>query len=71
MAKNPRNYPDTMASAESGRSHDARRKTGHAFAYKQPGWWCSLTYSTDMEGQLVDYDNKAAEMARQTANEPR
>ena len=48
MAKNPRNYPDTMPSAESGRPMTRGEKLvtfkleGSAFTYKQPGWWCSL-----------------------------
>ena len=66
MAKNPRTYPDTMASAESGRLMTRGEKLatlkidGRAFAYKQPGWWCCLTDPNDMEGQLVDDDNQEA-----------
>ena len=66
MAKNPRNYPDTIPSAESGRSMTRGEKLvtfkveGRAFTYMQPGWWCSLTDPADMEGQLVDDDNQAA-----------
>ena len=73
MAKNPRNYPDTISSAESGRPMTRGEKLvtfkieGRAFTYKQPGWWCSLTDPDDMEGQLVDDDNQVAEMARRTA----
>ena len=73
MAKNPRNYPDTMPSAESGRLMTRGEKLvtfkteGRTFAYKQPGWWCSLTDPDDMDGQLVDDDNQVAEMARRTA----
>jgi HTH-type transcriptional regulator / antitoxin MqsA len=73
VARNPREYPDTMTSAESGRpmvrgekmvSFKIQRKT---FQYRQPGWWCSLKDPNDMEGQLVDDDNLIAEMARRTA----
>lgn len=73
MAKNPRNYPDTMRSAESGRPMTRGEKQvsftieGKTFSYLQPGWWCSLTDPDDMEGQLVDEDNQVADMARRTA----
>jgi len=73
MAKNPRNYPDTIPSAESGRPMTRGEKLvtfkveGRAFTYKQPGWWCSLSDPDDMEGQLVDDDNQVADMARRTA----
>ena len=73
MAANPRNYPDTMPSAESGRLMTRGEKPvslyveGKVFHYLQPGWWCSLTDPDDMEGQLVDDDNQIAEMARRTA----
>ena len=73
MVKNPRNYPDTIPSAESGRPMTRGEKLvtfkieGRAFTYKQPGWWCSLTDPDDMDGQLVDDDNQIAEMARRTA----
>jgi HTH-type transcriptional regulator / antitoxin MqsA len=73
MAKNPRNYPDTILSAESGRPMTRGEKLvtfkvdGRAFTYKQPGWWCSLTDASDMDGQLVDDDNHVADMARRTA----
>ncbi len=73
MAKNPRNYPDTMLSAESGRPMTRGEKEvtfeieGKKFTYSQPGWWSSLTDPNDMEGQLVDEDNQIAEMARKSA----
>ena len=73
MRKTPREYPETMLSAESGRQMTRGEKTytlkldGKTFEYMQPGWWCSLTDPNDMEGQLVDDDNKVAEMARRTA----
>ena len=71
--KKPRNYPDTMLSAESGRpmTRGEKRMTitvaGQDFAYNQPGWWCSLTDPDDMEGELVDGDNQVREMVRRTA----
>jgi HTH-type transcriptional regulator/antitoxin MqsA len=73
MGKNPRNYPDTMPSAESGRHMTRGEKLvsfqieGKTYSYLQPGWWCSLTDPDDLEGQLVDEDNQIAEMARRTA----
>jgi hypothetical protein len=73
MRKNPRQYPDTMPSAESGRPMMRGEKEvaitidGKSFTYLQPGWWCSLTDPDDMEGRLVDEDNQVAEMARWTA----
>lgn len=73
MARNPRNYPETMASPESGRPMFRGEKLvsvsveGQTFRYRQPGWWCSLEDPNDLEGQLVDDDNLIAEMARRTA----
>jgi len=73
MARKPRNYPETMPSAESGRPMTRGEKLltikvqGRPYSYKQPGWWCSLTDPDDTEGQLVDEDNQVAEMARRTA----
>lgn len=73
MTKNPRDYPDTMPSAESGRPMARGEKkvsfkvAGKTFAYLQPGWWCSLDDPDDLDGQLVDEDNQVAEMARRTA----
>jgi hypothetical protein len=70
---NPRNYPDTMPSAESGRLMTRGEKLvtfkieGRVFTYAQPGWWCSLSDPDDMEGQLVDDDYQVAEIARRTA----
>jgi HTH-type transcriptional regulator / antitoxin MqsA len=71
--KNPRDYPDTMSSAESGRLMTRGEQAvtftvaGKKFTYLQPGWWYSLVDPDDMEGQLVDEDNQIAEMARRTA----
>ena len=73
MGKNPRNYPDTMPSPESGRPMARGEKlvsfkiAGETYNYLQPGWWCSLSDPDDMEGQLVDEDNQIADMARRTA----
>ena len=73
MAQNPRDYPETMPSAETGRPMTRGEKLvtfmvqGHRYSYNQPGWWCSLTDPDDTEGQLVDGDNQVAEMARRTA----
>ena len=71
--KKPRNYPDTMLSAESGRPMTRGEKPvtitvdGKTFTYNQPGWWCSLTDPNDLEGELVDGDNQVRDMARRTA----
>jgi len=73
MAKTPRNYPETLTSAESGRPMVRGEKLvtlkldGQTFHYRQPGWWCSLDDPDDLDGQLVDDDNLVAEMARRTA----
>ena len=73
MARNPREYPDTLTSPESGRTMVRGEKLvsfkikGKTFQYRQPGWWCSLKDQNDTEGQLVDNDNLIAEMARRTA----
>jgi HTH-type transcriptional regulator/antitoxin MqsA len=73
MAKNPRNYPDTMPSAESGRPMVRGEKLvtlkigEQTFEYRQPGWWCSLEDPHDLDGQLVDDDNLVAGMAHRTA----
>ena len=61
---NPRNYPDTMPSAELGRPMTRGVKAmsfeieGKTYTHLQPGWWCSLSDPDDMEGQLVDEDNQ-------------
>ena len=73
MAKNPRNYPDSLPSPESGRLMTRGEKLlsikieGHEFHYRQPGWWCSHDDPDDLDGQLVDDDNQVAEMARRSA----
>jgi HTH-type transcriptional regulator / antitoxin MqsA len=71
--RTPRDYPDTMPSAESGRMMTRGEKEmavvvdGVRYPYMQPGWWCSLTDPDDVEGQLVDEDNQIADMAERTA----
>jgi HTH-type transcriptional regulator / antitoxin MqsA len=73
MSNNPRKYPESIISAESGRKMTRGNKLvtfqieGRKFRYMQPGWWCSLTDPNDMEGQMVDEDNQVAELARRTA----
>lgn len=71
--RNPRDYPDVIQSAESGRllrrgvkalsirSGDAR------FTYGQPGWWASIDDPNDIEGQLSDEDNAVRAAARREA----
>ena len=60
---NPRNYPDVIESAETGRPLRRGVKTltididGQPFTYGQPGWWASLDDPADKEGQLIDEDN--------------
>jgi HTH-type transcriptional regulator / antitoxin MqsA len=73
MKENPRHYPDTMKSPESGRPMTRGEKlvsfkeSGNTYFYRQPGWWCSLSDPNDKEGQLVDDDNLVAEAARRNA----
>ena len=73
LGPNPRGYPDTITSAESGRPMRRGLKRlkisvgGRDFFYHQPGWWCDLDNPEDDEGQLVDEDNQVAQMARRTA----
>ena len=73
MARRPRDYPQTIPSAESGRPMQRGAKllsfrvSGRLFSYNQPGWWCSLSDPDDLEGQLVDEDNQIADMARRSA----
>ncbi len=70
---NPRNYPDVIESAESGRPLQRGVKAititvdGHPFTYGQPGWWASLEDPDDQEGQLVDEDNLVRIAARREA----
>ena len=70
---NPRDYPDEIASAETGRP--LRRGTkimtitvdGQPFTYGQPGWWASFDDPEDMDGQLADEDNLIRSAARREA----
>jgi HTH-type transcriptional regulator/antitoxin MqsA len=70
---NPRNYPDVIESAESGRPLRRGVKMltievdGQAFTYGQPGWWASLSDPADNEAQLVDEDNVVRAAARREA----
>ena len=73
MPKNPRNYPDTFSSAESGHPMTRGEKLvsfkidGRPFSNLQPGWWCSLDDPDDVDGQLMDDENLVADMARRSA----
>ena len=70
---NPRDYPDIIQSAETGRKlrRGVKRLTiivdGCAFHYGQPGWWASLDDPADTEGQLADEDNVIRAAARREA----
>lgn len=70
---NPREYPDTIESAESGRPLRRGVKMltvdagGRAFTYGQPGWWASIDDPMDNEGQLTDEDNVVRAAARREA----
>jgi HTH-type transcriptional regulator / antitoxin MqsA len=71
--KNPRNYPNSIRSSESGRKLTRGVKMltitvdGQAFTYGQPGWWASLDDPGDTEGQLTDEDNVIRAAARREA----
>lgn len=66
---NPRNYPDSILSAETGRPMRRGVKMvsieigGYRYTYPQPGWWASLDDPDDDDGQLVDEDNEIADLA--------
>ena len=70
---NPRQYPNTLRSAESGRTLKRGVKTVtievdcHAFTYGQPGWWASLNDPHDNEAQFADEDNVIRAAARREA----
>lgn len=70
---NPRDYPDTIRSAESGRPLRRGVKMltisvdGQPFTYGQPGWWASIDDPSDDEGQLIDEDNVVRSAARREA----
>jgi hypothetical protein len=67
---NPRDYPEVIQSAESGRSLRRGVKMltikvdSRPFTYGQPGWWASLDVPADTEGQLTDEDNVIRAAAR-------
>ena len=67
---NPRDYPDEIQSAESGRALRRGVKLltiivdGHPFTYGQPGCWASIDDPADDEGQLTDEDNVIRAAAR-------
>jgi HTH-type transcriptional regulator/antitoxin MqsA len=70
---NPRDYPDEINSAETGRPlrRGVKMMTivvdGHGFTYGQPGWWASLDDAADTDGQLTDEDNVVRAAARREA----
>jgi HTH-type transcriptional regulator / antitoxin MqsA len=70
---NPRDYPDLIQSAESGRPLRRGVKLltieidGEPFTYGQPGWWASFDDPGDKEGQLTDEDNVIRAAARREA----
>src|SRR5690348_15617812 len=70
---NPRDYPDVIESAESGRLLRRGIKMltievdGGSFTYGQPGWWASIDDPANTEGQLTDEDNVIRAAARREA----
>ena len=70
---NPRDHPDVIQSAESGRPLRRGVKMltisvdGRPFTYGQPGWWASIDDPGDNEGQLTDEDNVIRAAARREA----
>jgi HTH-type transcriptional regulator/antitoxin MqsA len=70
---NPRDFPDVIQSAESGRPLRRGVKMltinvdGQPFTYGQPGWWASIDDPADLEGQLTDDDNVIRSAARREA----
>ena len=70
---NPRNYPDVIDSAESGRPLQRGVKMltinsdGHSFTYGQPGWWASIDDPANTGGQFTDEDNVIRAAARREA----
>ena len=70
---NPRDYPDVIKSAESGRPLRRGVKMltisvdDRPFTYGQPGWWASIDDPKDNEGQLTDEDNVIRSAARREA----
>jgi hypothetical protein len=76
LMSHPRDYPDTIQSAETGRllRRGVKMLTidagGVPFTYGQPGWWASLSDPADEDGQLADEDNLTRAAARRKAREP-
>jgi hypothetical protein len=70
---NPRNYPDVILSAETGRPLRRGVKLltiqvdGESFTYGQPGWWASIDDPADSDGRLTDEDNVTRSAARREA----
>jgi len=70
---NPRDYPDVIPSAETGRPLRRGVKAltllvdGQAFEYGQPGWWAAIDDPNDTDGQLADEDNVIRAAARREA----
>ncbi len=70
---NPRDYPDEIQSAETGRPLRRGVKIvtidvdGQPFTYGQPGWWASIDDPANTEGQLTDEDNVIRAAARREA----
>nr|WP_294550439.1 hypothetical protein [uncultured Rhodopila sp.] len=69
----PRDYPDTIQSAETGRPLRRGVKMltidagGVPFTCGQPGWWASLDDPAGQDGQLVYEDNVIWTVARRGA----
>jgi|SRR5580704_16154677 HTH-type transcriptional regulator/antitoxin MqsA len=70
---NPRDFPNVIQSAESGRPLRRGVKMltinvdGQPFTYGQSGWWASIDDPADNEGQLTDEDNIIRAAARREA----
>lgn len=70
---NPRGYPNTIRSSETGRPLRRGIKTvtievdGQPFTYGQPGWWASLNDPNDTDAQFTDEDNVVRAAARREA----
>ena len=73
LMSHPRDYPDTIQSAETGRPLRRGVKMlaidagGVPLTYGQPGWWASSDNPADEDGQLVDEDNVTRAAARREA----
>ncbi len=70
---NPRDYPDEIQCAETGKPlrRGVKMMTinvdGHPFTYGQPGWWASFDDPANTDGQLTDEDNVIRAAARREA----